>query len=52
MTSDFLDKMLPKKIIIPSLFIVLMLTLFLIFGKNPSRKAVVLEARRTNVVAP
>jgi hypothetical protein len=41
-----------KKIIIPSLFVVLMLTLFLIFPGNSVGKTVVLEALRSSVVAP
>jgi hypothetical protein len=44
--------MISKKIIIPSLFLVLLVTLFLIFGAQPARKPAPLEAHQSDNVAP
>jgi hypothetical protein len=43
--------MISKKLVIPSLFVVLMLTLLLIFGSERSRPRT-LEAHQLNSVAP
>jgi hypothetical protein len=51
-TKEQENIMLPKKIIIPSLFVVLMLTLFLIFGGDSRNKTGTLEARQTSSVMP